>query len=238
MSRKRARDDDAGPVKFEEVTRAVLRIIATWRDACDSEYDVRTRVETRDDASVLRIGAFDELTCKRVVAVLDAKLPGDYTITEGHCDVAKRALVCVVRRSWGSGGGDASVPKEARTGSLHSEQQQNAAVGSAPSASGVGGSDTASSDFTRMRVSTMLNDKHDAAVVATAMSNVMQHMARGVTWTLTTAPAFYFISFKLSDAKLSSMAVREACACDARSSVDFERGTLRLCVPKSHPDIV
>ena len=62
-------------------------------------------------------------------------------------------------------------------------------------------------------------------------------MSRGTTWTLTTTPAFYVVSFKITDAKLTAQAVRAASACEA-AAVDFERNTLRVSIAKAHPDIV
>ena len=220
MSRKRGRDDEVAPVKVEEATRAILRVISKWRDACDSEYEVRSKVETREDVSMLRVGTFDELTCERVVSVVDAGLPGDYTVSDMYCDMAKRALVFSLRRSWGG----ASAAKEAR------------ASASAPPALKPPTEDV-SNEFIKMRVNAMVTNKDDAATVSAAMTAVLSHVARGTSWTLTTTPAFYVVSFKITDPKLNSHAVRAASACEA-AVVDFGRSTLRVSVAKGHPDIV
>ena len=216
MSRKRGRgEEDAPPVKLEEVTRAILRIISKWRDACDSEYQVRSKVEPRDDASVFRVGTFDELTCERIVSVIDGSLPGDYCVSDMHCDMLKRALVFTLRRNWCAQAG---------------KEQRLAAVPTAPP-------EDVSNEFLRMRVAAMVTDKDDASSVSTAMGTILRQLPRGTTWSLTTTPAFYVVSFKVTDAKLSAQAVRAASTCES-AAVDFERNTLRVGVAKQHPDIV
>ena len=254
MSRKRGRDDEyfehaRAPVKFEEVTKALLRIVSVWRDACDSEYDVRARVETRDDASILRIGTFDELACIRIVSVLDAALPGDYTITESQCDMTKKGLVLIIRRSWSlRKNGDAAAPnggarKEARVdggGNNEGALQETTAPQPQQAPSGVSG------EFVRLRVSNIIGDKNDAENVTAAMNAVMKYLPRGASWTVATTPACHVVSFKLTEPKLDTAAVRAACVASAGvggtggagSAVDFERGVLRVAVPKAHPDIV
>jgi hypothetical protein len=232
MSRKRGRGEDEvdararAPVKVEEVTRAVMRIVSAWRDACGSEYQVRARLETSQDASALRIGSFDELACNRIVAVLDADLPGDYSITESQCDMTKKGLILVIRRSWAGG---ATAAKEART-------DGEAAVGAV---TGSGGG--VSSEFVRLRISNIIVEKADADSVVAAMNSVMKHLPSGTTWTVSSSPACHVVSFKLTDAKLSTAAVRAACVASASgsaSAVDFERGVLRVSVPKAHPEIL
>jgi len=215
------------PVKVDEVTRAVMRIVSAWRDACGSEYKVRARIETSQDASVLRIGSFDELACERIIAVLDADLPGDYSITESQCDMTKKGLILVIRRSWDGG---AAATKEART-------ESDVADGAGTSGGGGG----VSTDFVRLRICNIVQDKTDAERVVGAMSSVMKHLPRGVSWTVSTSPACHVVSFKLTDGKLDSAAVRAACvasASGASSAVDFERGVLRVSVPKAHPEII
>jgi hypothetical protein len=216
MSRKRGRDEEGPPVKVEEATRSILRIIGKWRDACDAEYNVRSKVETREDASVLRVGTFDELTCERIVSVLDASLPGDYCVSEMHCDMTKRSLVFTLRRNWCSGG----ASKDART-----------------IATTVPPAEDVSQEFLKMRVGAMVTDKDDAQTVSSGMGAIMRHLARGTTWTLATTPSFYVVSFKLTDPKLSAQAVRAAASSHA-AAVDFERSTLRVSIAKAHPDIV
>jgi hypothetical protein len=233
MSKKRGREQHDGdaahaaaPVKFEEVTRAVLSVVRKWRDTCGSEYHIKVRVETSDDASTIRVGSFDELACERIIAVLDAHLPGDYTITSSHCDLAKKGLVLLVRRTRVRTDG-AAPAKEARTD------------GQAPADTGGGGG--VSSEFVRLRVSNLISDKSDAESVVAAMNSVMVHLARGATWTLASGPAVHVVSFKITDAKLDTAAVRAACAASGAgnaSAVDFERSVLRVAVPKSHPEIV
>lgn len=234
MSKKRGRDDDENdararaPVKVDEVTRAVMRIVSAWRDACGSEYQVRARIETSQDASVLRIGSFDELACERIVAVLDADLPGDYSITESQCDMNKKGLVLVIRRSWAGG---AIAAKEART--------ENAGADGAGPSGGGGGGGGVSSDFVRLRISNIIQDKTDAERVVAIMCSVMKHLPSGTAWTVSSSPACHVVSFKLTDAKLNTDAVRAACvSSDSASAVDFERGALRVSVPKAHPEIV
>ena len=235
MSKKRGRYDDdendartRAPVKVEEVTRAVMRIVSGWLDACGSEYQVRARVETSQNASVLRIGSFDELSCDRIVAVLDATLPGDYSITESHCDMNKKGLILVIRRSWVGG---EPTAKEARAEGTGSD-------GAVPSGGGGGG---VSSDFVRLRISNIVTDKTDAERVVAAMGCVMKHLLTGTTWTVSSSPACHVVSFKLTDTKLNTAAVRAACVASASgsaSAVDFERGVLRVSVPKAHPEII
>lgn len=234
MSKKRGRDDDEteararAPVKVDEVTRAVMRIVSAWRDACGSEYQVRARIETSQDSSVLRIGSFDELACDRIVAVLDADLPGDYSVTESQCDMTKKGLIIVIRRSWAGG---AAAAKEARP-----EGDGGDAAGSSG-----GGGGGVSTDFVRLRICNIVQDKTDAERVVAAMSSVMKHLPRGVTWTVSTSPACHVVSFKLTDGKLDTAAVRAACVASASgsaSAVDFERGVLRVSVPKAHPEII
>lgn len=254
MSRKRGRDDECfeharAPVKFEEVTKSILRIVSVWRDACDSEYDVRARVEARDDASVLRIGTFDELACARIVSVLDAELPGDYTITESQCDMTKKGLVLIVRRSWShrknceASALNGGSRKEARAdggGFNESAPQETTASQTQQAPAGVSG------EFVRLRISNIISDKKDAENVTDAMNAVMKYLPRGASWTVATAPACHVVSFKLTESKLDTAAVRAAYAVSAGvvgtggagSAVDFERGVLRVAVPKAHPDIV
>jgi len=233
MSKKRGRGDDEtdararAPVKVDEVTRAVMRIVGAWRDACGSEYQVRARLETSQDASVLRIGSFDELACERIVAVLDAELPGDYAITESQCDMNKKGLVLVIRRSWAGG---AVAAKEARTENVGAD---------GAGLNGGGGGGGVSGDFVRLRVSNIIQDKTDAERVVGIMCSVMKHLPSGTAWTVSSSPASHVVSFKLTDAKLNTAAVRAACvSSDSASAVDFERGALRVSVPKEHPDIV
>jgi hypothetical protein len=139
----------------------------------------------------------------------------------------KKGLILVIRRSWAGG---ATSTKEART-------EGDAADGAGTSGGGGG----VSADFVRLRIFNIVQDKTDAERVVGAMSSVMKHLPRGVTWTVSTSPACHVVSFKLTDGKLDTAAVRVACVASASgsaSAVDFERSVLRVSVPKAHPEII
>jgi hypothetical protein len=101
---KRGRDEDDGAaveqlvVKPDTVCEAILRETRTWRDKCNSLYDIESKMYISKDQIVLKVGFFDEISCSQVLSLSSLKLPGNYSIRSFECDLKKQLVVFTVTR--------------------------------------------------------------------------------------------------------------------------------------------
>lgn len=218
---KRGRgSDDDDPVaqlvvRPAAVCAAVLDEVCTWRDKCNSLYDVDSKMSVGKDSIVLQCGFFEELTCAQMLSLTRAKLPGDYAVQSVSCDLNKQVVKYTIARCAG---------KRARE-----DLRPPAAV-----LPGGGGESEA------LRLRTVFDVKEaDATAVQAALRAATASFASPSDWRLARCaprPAHYVLHVAVVGGAVPDEALR--IAAEYHGMVDFENKQLVFTVEKKQSEIV
>jgi hypothetical protein len=211
---KRGRDEDDGAaveqlvVKPDTVCEAILRETRTWRDKCNSLYEIESKMYISKDQIVLKVGFFDEISCSQVLSLSSLKLPGNYSIRSFECDLKKQLVVFTVTRG----------AKAARV--AHASHDANDGE-----------------QLLRLRTVFDVKEA-DAPVVLAALQAVTRGFATPAEWRLMRCahrPALYVMYVAVTAQDVPDEAVRAAA--EYHGVVDFDNKQIVFTVEKKQSDI-
>lgn len=223
MDKKRKRDDNGGStsgalVKVEHAAAALLACAREWKDACGAAFDIEHKISKETDRVLVKIGFFDELTCKQLSQLRDVELPGDFVLADLAADLGRNCLVATVVRS---GRGRAFRPSDTGVAS--------------PRANGAYSGDAVVESL-KLRVSFNVKEA-DAPALQTLISSVVRSFpANEVKLTkIAQRPELYVMTLAVSGERVPDAALR--LAADHEGVVHFGGALLTLVSPKLAADI-